>query len=111
MSLEDHTETNQTAHEVAKRKLRYILLNGCIGRENAMSGKALAQETPVSSSTIRDLIKELRSEGVPVVSLGQGYFVINTSSEFSKVIERIDSEIQTRQETKRELYDALTNES
>ena len=111
MSLEEYTESDRTDHEIAKDTLRYTLLHDCIGRSNATSGHELAADTPVSSSTIRDLIKELRAEGIPVVSLGQGYFVINTSDEFSTVIERIDKEIATRQETKRELYAAVTEDT
>jgi len=107
MSLEDHTQTDKPDHEVAKSALRRTLLSECLGKENAMSGKALAAQTPVSSSTIRDLIGELRrEEGIPVYSLGQGYFVISTSDEFKECVARIDQEIATRQETKRELYNA-----
>lgn len=109
MSLEQHTDTDRPAHEVAKTALRTTLLSECLGRENAMSGKELAAQTPVSSSTIRDLIGELRrEEHIPVYSLGQGYFVIRTSEEFEACINRIDDEIETRQETKRQLYNAVT---
>ena len=109
MSLEDHTETDKPDHEVAKSALRRVLISECHGKENAMSGKALAAQTPVSSSTIRDLIGELRrDEGIPVYSLGQGYFVISDADEFRECVERIDKEIKTRQETKRELYEATT---
>jgi DNA-binding GntR family transcriptional regulator len=111
MSLEQHTDTDRPAHEVAKSKLRRTLLSECIGREQAKSGKALAAETPVSSSTIRDLIGELRrEEQIPVYSLGQGYFVIASSEDFEACISRIDDEIQTRQETKRQLYEAVTEQ-
>lgn len=107
MSLEQHTDTDRPAHEVAKSALRTTLLSECIGQANAMSGKDLAAQTPVSSSTVRDLIGELRrEEQIPVYSLGNGYFVIASSAEFEECISRIDDEIQTRQETKRELYNA-----
>lgn len=107
MSLEQHTETDRTDHEIAKAQLRGTLLTECIGQPNATSGKELAAETPVSSSTIRDLIKELRAEGIPVFSLGNGYFVINSAAEFRTCIERINDEIATREETKKELYAAV----
>lgn len=111
MSLDDHTDTDRPAHEVAKSQLRRTLLSECLGRENAMSGKELAAQTPVSSSTIRDLIGELRrDENIPVYSLGQGYFVIRSSDEFQACISRIDDEIETRQETKRQLYNAVTSQ-
>ena len=110
MSLEEHTNTDRPAHEVAKSKLRRTLLSECIGREHAKSGKALAAETPVSSSTIRDLIGELRrGEQIPVYSLGQGYFVIDSADLYEECVKRIDEEIRTKQETKRELYEAVTN--
>jgi len=108
MSLEKHTNTDRPAHEVAKSALRTTLLGECIGQANAMSGKDLAKQTPVSSSTVRDLIGELRrEEQIPVYSLGNGYFVIASSAEFEECITRIDDEIQTRQETKQELYNAV----
>jgi biotin operon repressor len=108
MSLDEHTDTDRPDHEIAKAQLRRTLLSDCVGKQNATSGSDLAAETPVSESTIRDLIAELRQdEELPVYSLGQGYFVIATSDEFRECISRIDDEIATRQQTKRALYNSV----
>jgi len=59
-ALEQYTETSRTDHEMAKLTLARLLK----GRDydGRMSATALAEHVPVSASTVRDLVKEVRRE-------------------------------------------------
>ena len=104
MSLEDHTPTDRTDHDAAKRAIATALQNDARGRDSAISGASLAERTPVSASTTRDLIAEVRREyGLPVASCSDGYFVVETADELAEVVDRIDRTIATKRERKREL--------
>lgn len=88
MSLEDYTKTNRSQHEITKREIHRILQSEARGRENAVSSKSLADRVPVSASTVRDLVPEIRREmGVPIGS-SNGYFIIESESELRKQVER-----------------------
>lgn len=106
MSLENFTDSDRTDHEMAKLKLAYMLQ----GRdyENRLSASELAEHVPVAASTVRDLVKEVRRErGIAVYSKGSGYWHIQDPDELSEAIEAINDEINTRQETKRQLTKAF----
>jgi len=75
------------------------LLQRARGYDNRISAKALAEHTTVSASTVRDIVRELQEEfNVPVASLGNGYFVIQTGDELDRVIESYQQEIATKRE-------------
>lgn len=102
MSLEDHTISSATDHEIAKMKLARMLK----GRhyKDRISAKELAKHVPVSKSTVRDLIGELRREHkVPVYSRGSGYYEIQSADELQDALDLIDEKIQTKKQTKFEL--------
>jgi len=102
MSLEDYTESDRTEHDAAKLKLARMLS----GRryEDRISAGDLAQHVKPSESTVRSLIRRLRSEyGIAVYSRGSGYYEIQTADELAEVLGKIDDQIETRQATKREL--------
>lgn len=103
--LEDYTDTNRTDHELAKAELREIL--EWTDSDNRLSGRELAETVPVSESTVRDLIKELRAEGLPVWSNGHGYYCIQSGEELDDAIESIREEIRTREATMQELCKAF----
>ena len=108
MSLDDHTISDESDHVVAKRTLRNVLLTQAYGYDDRMSGADLAEFTPVSESTVRDLIGELRAEGTPVYSFGSGYFVVSNRAELERCLEAINDEIQTRIETRENLIDGVS---
>jgi len=103
MSLDEHTVTDESDHAVAKRTLRNVLLTQAYGYDDRTSGADLAEYTPVSESTVRDLIGELRAEGVPVYSLGDGYFVVSNRAELERCLTAINDEIETRVQTRERL--------
>jgi len=76
-----------------------------------MSATALAEHVPVSASTVRDLVKEVRRErGIAVYSKGSGYWHIQDADELSDAVGRIDDVIETKQRTKQELTRAFNVE-
>lgn len=95
--LEDYTESDRSDHEIAKAWLRHELAK--TDSENTRTGKELAENVPVSVSTVRDLLRELRAEGTPVWSKGHGYFLIRNVEELDSAIESINAEIATKEQT------------
>ena len=109
MSLEQHTSTNRTDHEITKLTLTRLLK----GRDydDRMSATELAEHVPVAASTVRDLVKEVRRErGIAIYSRGSGYWHIQDADELADAVERIDDVIETKQRTKQELTKAFNVE-
>jgi len=107
MSERTRAEREADSHENdvkhAKKQIA-AKLNDHVGRENAISSKALADYTGLSASTVRDCIPEIREEwGVPVVSRNKGYYVIESSEEFEAQLDRYSERIQTIEERRKEL--------
>lgn len=99
--LEQYTESDRSDHELAKAQLRRDLSR--TDSDNTLTGKELAERVPVSVSTVRDLIQELRRDGLPVWSEGRGYYVIQSAAELDRAIESIREEIDTKEQTMQEL--------
>lgn len=109
MSLEQYTDSDRSDHEIAMQTIAQRLRQ--TDAENRVSGRELAENVPVSESTVRDLIVELRQDWfMPVYSFGSGYFVIQDGQTFDKAIEKINDEIATRQETKQQLAKAFNRQ-
>jgi len=101
-SLEHYTTSDRSDHEIAKRAIARQLYNA--DYESRLSGRELAEGVPVSESTVRDLIREIRRDyGMPVYSFGSGYFRIQSVEQFERAISKIDDEIATREKTKQQL--------
>jgi len=104
--LEQYTDSDRSDHEIALRAIERRLRH--TDKDNRVSGRELAQGVPVSESTVRDLIKELRQDWhMPVYSFGSGYFVIRDVDEFERALSKINDEIATRQETRQQLTAAF----
>jgi len=85
-----------------------VLLADARGYDNRVSAKDLAARTTVSASTVRDIVTELRVEfGVPVASLGNGYFVIGDADELERVLQSYRDEIATKRERMTEITAAF----
>lgn len=112
---EYHADNSADTVVEAKRMMAWILRRrDC--REYAISSKALAEatgwhdpgEVGINPSTVRDAIKELRRErDLPIVSCSRGYYLIDDPEALHHELERIQDEIETRRETKRELTAAF----
>jgi hypothetical protein len=106
-TLADFTESDALTHEQAKIRIR----NTLVGRpyEDRLSAADLAERCPgVSTSTVRDLVADVRREyNVAVYSRGSGYWHLQTSDELDDALGRIDEQIETKRETKRELAAAF----
>jgi len=103
MSLEQHTVSDRSDHELAKVAI-YNRLRHTESKADAVSSKDLAELTPVSSSTVRDLVAEVRREyDIPIVSCSKGYYRVTDVDDLERHLERINDEIATRENTKREL--------
>jgi len=101
MSLEHYTDSDLTDHEVAKAYLREQLL--ATHADHTIPATELAEHVPVSASTVRDLIQDLREEGLPVWSGPRGYYVIQSGAELDSAIESINEQIATMEHTKQQL--------
>lgn len=107
--LEQYTQTEKSDHEVAK----HILVQQLAHRkyEDRTSAKDLAAMTPVSVSTVRSLIRQIRKEyRLPIYSFNDGYFRVRKLEHFEKAIERLDKKIETKVETKQQLTAAYNEQ-
>jgi hypothetical protein len=112
---EHHAHSPDEQVRTAKDTLAWLLRRrDC--REWAISSTALAEATGwrdpgdsgIAPTTVRDAIKELRRDRhLPIVACSQGYYLVTDPGEFQREIDRINDEIQTREETKRELCAAF----
>lgn len=106
MTLDDYTDSDRTDHEVAKLRLAHDLAGR--GYDDRISSTDLAAGLPVSASTVRDLIADLRRErGLAVYSFGSGYFEIQDADDLDRAVGQIDEMIATKQRTKQELLAAF----
>lgn len=104
---EHHADSDEPKVRDAKLTIARILRRRT-SREDAISSKGLADATDIKATTVRDCIKEIRAErDLPVVSCSRGYYCITSADDLSREIERIEDEIRTREETKRELTRAF----
>ena len=101
--LEHYTDTDDVPdHVQARNRIRQVLTNEARGRDNAISSTDLAERTPVSSSTVRDLIPEVRERwGIPIGSCPSGYFVIESADVFERQVERQLAQAERSKETAR----------
>jgi len=105
---EYHADSDERDVRAAKRQMAAILrVRDC--REWAISSQGLADAVGyITASTVRDCIKEIRREDdLPVVSCSQGYYCLTDPDQLADELARIDDEIATRRETKRELTKAF----
>lgn len=106
MSLAEFTDSDEPDHVVAKRTIAWKLQQHHRGRADAVSSKELAEYTPVSASTVRDLVPEVRREyGVPIAS-SNGYYVAETRDEATRFIERQKQQARTSKRTAEEFAKA-----
>lgn len=109
MSLDQYTTSDQTDHEIAKRAIAERLINHHRGRDAAVSSTDLAERVPVSASTVRDLIAEIRRDyNVPIGS-ANGYFVIDSAEELDRQITRQKRQAETSLQTARDIAAAYNN--
>ena len=87
-SLDHYTESDLSDHDRAKRIIEDVLTTEARGKDNAISSRDLADRTPVSASTVRDLIQELRQAHKLPIGSSNGYFLIETDAEAERQIER-----------------------
>lgn len=90
-------------------------LQRCVGREHAVSSKALAWVVTwhlpageaLRPTTIRDMVREVRREyDVPAASCSDGYYLLRDTDDLEREIRRINEEIATKKQTKRDLVRA-----
>jgi biotin operon repressor len=107
-SYHGYADSDRWNIEESKLKLINALPEG---RENALSGKDIAQSVPQSYSTVRDMLPELRSQyGIPVGACSDGYYIVTSPDELERQIERYDSQIETAQTRKQELVEAFNTQ-
>ena len=104
--VDQYTDSNATDHEIAKQTLATQLAHA-EGKENAIPTRELATKVPVSESTVRDLVPEVRAQyRLPIASCSNGYYRIHSKGEFVEVMERIEGRIETAKDRQREIAKA-----
>jgi len=103
----DHADSDEISIEQAKGEL-YQTLRHKTDRDDAISSSALAGQVGLKATTVRDLIPAIRREySLPVVSCSKGYYVIQDTTALERELDRIQDEIETREDTKQELTKAF----
>jgi biotin operon repressor len=94
-------EATPSKHDVAKHIIRTQLRGR--GYDDRISGGDLAAKTPIAESSVRDLIAELRAEGLAVVSFGSGYFEIQDDAMLRRAMAKQERAVEKAKQTQREL--------
>lgn len=109
-TLDQYTDSDRTDHEIAKAKLRRIFKHHT-QRSDSVPASELAEGLPIAETTVRDLIQELRRDGLPIMAAPSGgYYWVSSVEDFEDHLIRLDGEIATKQETKRQLAAAFNSE-
>lgn len=101
-TLDTYTTTDEPDHDHAKRTIAETLQAEARGREAAISSADLAERTPVSASTVRDLVAEVRREYRLPIASADGYFLATTDDEAADFIERQKRQAEQSLRTARE---------
>jgi len=106
-TLDTYTDTDASDHEFAKQAIARTLTHEARSKDNAISSADLAERTPVSASTVRDLIVEVRREYRLPIASANGYYVAETQDEASEFIERQKRQAETSMQTARDFAKAF----
>lgn len=95
---EHYAESDEQTVRHSRAIVRYALERHARGRSAALSGRALAEQTPLKSTTVRDIIAELRDDPTapPIGNCGNGYYVIETTEELEDWLAQKNQEIETK---------------
>jgi len=93
-SVRAYADSDIESIETAKDSIAW-LLSRRKGKDAAISSTGLGDAVGLSGSSVRDIITELRIEGVPIGSCQQGYFTIKSEEVFLDHMERWDKQIRT----------------
>ena len=97
---EHHADSDASTVRNSRQIIQNLLEENCVGRDNAAPTRKFAEHTPLSKSTIRDVIAELRDDpaGPPIGSCADGYFIISSDAELSEYVASMNETIQTKRE-------------
>lgn len=97
---EHHAHSDTHTVRESRREVRQALEAHAVGRENATSGKALADRVPLKPTTVRDIVAELRDDpgGPPIGQCADGYYILADESELDAWVESVQEEIATKRE-------------
>jgi len=93
---EHHADAEPETVRSSRRTVRQALERHAVGRDNALSGAALAGKVPLEPTTVRDVVSELRDDGaLPIGNSPGGYYVIDDTDELDAWVEAKREEIAT----------------
>lgn len=72
-----------------KEVLKEYLFNHCRGKERASSSRELARILRVSEKELGRQVNRLRREGIPIASIGRGYFLAQTAGDIYTTIQNL----------------------
>jgi len=102
-----YAESDDITIERAKTVIINILGNA-ESKDEAISSKELAEHVGLKPTTVRDLVKEIKQAGImPIVACSKGYYQIKTVEQLERELDRIQEEIDTREQSKKDLARAF----
>lgn len=107
---EHHADSTEPDVRDAKDTIATILRHRT-SRDEAISSQGLGDACGLKATTVRDIIKELRRDrDLPIRSCSRGYYLIDCVEQLEDELDRIQSEINTRKETREELVQAFNQQ-
>jgi len=96
----EYSDSDMEQIEDSRTVVRFALREHAVGRDNALSGPALAGHVPLKPTTVRDLIADLRDDpsGPAIGDCADGYFIINSREELQEWVSGVNEEIETKRE-------------
>lgn len=97
---EQYAESTARKVRESRQTVRHALEGHAVGRDNALSGSALADHVPLKPTTVRDIVAELRDDpaGPPIGQCSDGYYVLDSQAELDEWVTSVQDEIETKRE-------------
>lgn len=91
------------------KKERFKYLEGYIGvgKVNARSQKAIAEDLGVTPATVKHDVTEARKAGVLIASNTRGYYYAETVEEMREFVNLLQAQAKTRNDTAKPFIEAI----
>ena len=90
-----------------KEKFERFMSDEHIGRKKAITSKKIENAFQCKGTEVREIVNELRSNGVPICSLPIGYYYAETKSEIKDTLAHLESRIKKIEKAKEGMEETL----
>lgn len=77
---------------MSKEKVDALLRIMPYGKENAVHNEVLSRQLEISRKGVKDLVREARQQGIPIVSSTCGYWISGDKEELQDFVNRMDKQ-------------------